>query len=177
MRPSEKKDRSSVNGISRTTVTGQIASEPRGCPRSSRVGYPQQREFASAHTRKKSRHNGILSSSPPLCLIPSRLEPVLCRVFTHERGKEERRVARDRCAQVYTHTLTRSIYTQTRDSHVHPLLSVCAVLAATSPRTFAQLYSIYGSALRLVRLSLKPSSRPKARQRPQSWPVVGVVDG
>lgn len=105
MRPSEKKDRSSVNGISRTTVTGQIASEPRGCPRSSRVGYPQQREFASAHTRKKSRHNGILSSSPPLCLIPSRLEPVLCRVvFTHERGKEERRVARDRCAQVYTHT-------------------------------------------------------------------------
>lgn len=123
MRPSEKKDRSSVNGISRTTVTGQIASEPRGCPRSSRVGYPQQREFASAHTRKKSRHNGILSSSPPLCLIPSRLEPVLCRVFTHERGKEERRVARDRCAQVYTHT--KHIHADKRQSRTPSPFSVC----------------------------------------------------
>ena len=174
MRPSEKKDRSSVNGISRTTVTGQIASEPRGCPRSSRVGYPQQREFASAHTRKKSRHNGILSSSPPLCLIPSRLEPVLCRVFHARKGKgREKGSQRSVCTGIYAHEAC----TRRQDSHVHPLLSVCAVLAATSPRTFAQLYSIYGSALRLVRLSLKPSSRPKARQRPQSWPVVGVVDG
>lgn len=126
MRPSEKKDRSSVNGISRTTVTGQIASEPRGCPRSSRVGYPQQREFASAHTRKKSRHNGILSSSPPLCLIPSRLEPVLCRVFHARKGKgREKGSQRSVCTGIYAHAHTKHIHADKRQSRTPSPFSVC----------------------------------------------------
>lgn len=140
MRPSEKKDRSSVNGISRTTVTGQIASEPRGCPRSSRVGYPQQREFASAHTRKKSRHNGILSSSPPLCLIPSRLEPVLCRVFHARKGKgREKGSQRSVCTGIYAH----EAYTRRQETVTYTLSFQCVLCWPLRLRVHSLSYIVY----------------------------------
>lgn len=93
----------------RQLVTGQVA---RGCPRSSRVSYPRQRKFASAH--------GII---------------------------------------------------------IQASLSLFALGVTLRSRVYLLAMSVYRSAIRLVRLSLKPSSRPKARQRPQLCAMVGVVDG
>ena len=167
--------------ISPTTAAGDRANSQRaeGLPKVVEGSLPPAKEVCIC-ARETVSHCSANESSRSLflSLSLSLSESALCRMFTHGH-KGARKKEREREARIWKciHVLHVYVVTHTH-THAHtPSRLVCAPLAATLFAYIRSLYSIYRSAVRLVRLSLKPSSRPKARQRPQSWPVVGVVDG